>query len=220
MTDAELYAKRGEDYHCEGKFVEAEANFLKALELEPDNLIYNINYGNNLQWQGDYEKAIVYQSRAIEIKPDYPEAYYCLGVTYAEMGDDENAKVNYEEAARLDPCNEHYTKLLERVDVALLLGVEFLNKRLSEDELAPLYNSISDCRQNLHDKYGIELPQVRICGNDYIIKKYNMEDNEALIRYNGKIKWRGQVDFNSPTKCFKEIIKSLYNVLLSNRIKD
>jgi len=63
------------------------------------------HYNQGLQWQKDrqYAKAIEAYRQAVQLKPDFPEAYNNLGYTYRMAGDFDNAIAAYQEALRLKP---------------------------------------------------------------------------------------------------------------------
>ena len=69
--------------------------------------------------QGFYSKAIEEFQKAIEVGPDFIEAYQCLGDTFFRMGQLNKAKEAYERVRQLDPNN---------MNVLENLGVIFANR--------------------------------------------------------------------------------------------
>ena len=53
--------------------------------------------------QGDYRGAIADYDRAIELRPDYAEAYYLRGSAKMGLGDYRGAIADYDRAIELDP---------------------------------------------------------------------------------------------------------------------
>jgi serine phosphatase RsbU (regulator of sigma subunit)/anti-sigma regulatory factor (Ser/Thr protein kinase)/tetratricopeptide (TPR) repeat protein/transposase len=69
--------------------------------------------------QGQYKKAINEFKKAMELDPNYIEAYQCLGDTFFRLGQLENAMQAYEKVRKLDPDN---------LNVLENLGVIFANR--------------------------------------------------------------------------------------------
>ena len=61
------------------------------------------NSGCALDIDGDYEGAISYFNKAIELDPNYPEPYYNRGVAKSRMGNYEDAIVDFTKALELNP---------------------------------------------------------------------------------------------------------------------
>ena len=53
--------------------------------------------------EGDYRGAIADYSRAIELNPDYANAYYNRGIAKSKLGDHDGAEADRNRAAELDP---------------------------------------------------------------------------------------------------------------------
>ena len=56
--------------------------------------------------RGDYEKAIADFSKAIELDPNYADAYYYRGEVYKDRGELQRAKDDYKRAGELNPAYE------------------------------------------------------------------------------------------------------------------
>ena len=50
-----------------------------------------------------YEKAVVHYTEAIELKPDFLDAYANLGIVYHDMGEFHKTLENYDAAIELNP---------------------------------------------------------------------------------------------------------------------
>ena len=96
---------RAEAHYTRGKalFHAVERNFHKALEdyartidLEPGNAVPERS-------EGAYDKAIAELSRAIRLRPDYPEAYSVRGYAHFHARRYAEAIEDYSRAIRLDP---------------------------------------------------------------------------------------------------------------------
>jgi len=53
--------------------------------------------------RGDYSSGVSHLSRAISLRPAFPEAYYYRGCAYERQGDTNRAIADYSEAIRLNP---------------------------------------------------------------------------------------------------------------------
>ena len=104
-----------------GRYPESTNNYLKALaiaeKLKNNRLLFNIydNLGNLSSDQGEFDKALIYYSKALKINPDpggkrYIQTFNNIGTVYAEKGDLDSAlkcfSIVYANAkANNDPIN-------------------------------------------------------------------------------------------------------------------
>ncbi|MCK9398791.1 MAG: tetratricopeptide repeat protein [Bacteroidales bacterium] len=92
---------------------EKEAIYLQALSALPQShQLYN-NLAFWLDEWGRYDEAISSFRKAVEIKPDYHEAWYNMGISYSKKGDIQNARICYAEAYNLNPNDPDYKKKLD-----------------------------------------------------------------------------------------------------------
>ncbi|UCE08268.1 MAG: tetratricopeptide repeat protein, partial [bacterium] len=73
------------------------------IENYPNEPTTYLNRGIVYEYRGEYEKAIVYFTRAVEINPNYAEAYNRRANIYVGMKDYDKAIFDYNEALRLEP---------------------------------------------------------------------------------------------------------------------
>jgi Flp pilus assembly protein TadD len=104
--EAKVAAQMNIGYAClkTGKFDSAEKAYRAALALDPDSpaVIYNLAIA--LKMEDRLEASQVELRRAINLKPDFAEAYYSLGIiTLKQSGDLEGAMAALNEAIHLDP---------------------------------------------------------------------------------------------------------------------
>jgi tetratricopeptide (TPR) repeat protein len=86
-----------------GQFAEANAHYLKALELRPaDHMAYN-NLGLNSARQGNAAEAVQYFTKALEIFPRYALAHFNLGRVLASQGNLDQAISHFSKTIELDP---------------------------------------------------------------------------------------------------------------------
>lgn len=91
------------------KFENAEELFKKSLRINNNPIIYN-NFGNLLLAMGKNEEAIQYFQKAIQLKPNYFEAYSNLGVAYAKLSQASLAKEYFLKSIQINPffAEGHY----------------------------------------------------------------------------------------------------------------
>jgi tetratricopeptide (TPR) repeat protein/glycosyltransferase involved in cell wall biosynthesis len=134
---APIYNNLGYTLQQQGKWSEAIASYQKALEIEPNCTEADVNWGNALHAQGklspdkqlhyaklnhelgvarerarDLKNAVAYYRQAINLKPDFGEAYCNLGVTLQQQGELEAAIGCYQRALEHNPnYGDVYLKL-------------------------------------------------------------------------------------------------------------
>ncbi len=84
---------------------------------EPDLAMY----ARGMQYfsKKDYTTALTLLTQAAEAKPNVPQIFAGLGMTYEALGDLQNAKSNYEKAVALDPNNFTASAGLQRVEALM-----------------------------------------------------------------------------------------------------
>ncbi|MHB1426482.1 MAG: tetratricopeptide repeat protein, partial [Gemmataceae bacterium] len=87
----------------QGKPVEAEAAFRKAIALKPDDAYAHYNLGVALSAQGKPAEAEAARRKAIVLKPDFAKAYYGLGIDLKAQGKHAEAEAAYRKAIALKP---------------------------------------------------------------------------------------------------------------------
>jgi GlpG protein len=65
---------------------------------------------------GEYDRAIGYYSRAIELEPNGAWGYYNRGISYLAAGDPQNARTDFAKASKLDPKIEIPDELDAKTD--------------------------------------------------------------------------------------------------------
>jgi tetratricopeptide (TPR) repeat protein len=94
-------------YHEEGKSLEAEASFIKAIELNPENDQAHIELGQLYQVRGKYSEAEAAFQRALEINPKNDRAYVDLAWLYATRGRDKRQIEDFFwKAIEINPKND------------------------------------------------------------------------------------------------------------------
>ena len=100
---ANQYFLRGNAYLDTGDFAEASRDYSTALELDPENPVYNNNLGLSLRYMEQFDAAIEAYDRAIELDHEYRDAYTNRGVALADKGHLEMAVKDFGRAIAIDP---------------------------------------------------------------------------------------------------------------------
>lgn len=112
----------GERYLARNDTSKALEQFLKAQKMYPDDPYLQYDLALTYDMKGALDKAEHHLKEAIELKPDYSDAYNYLGFVYYRQG-------------RVDEAIEAYHKALENLlylnpqDAHLNLGVAYLSRK-------------------------------------------------------------------------------------------
>ena len=108
----------------QGKLHEAELIYKELVGAGSDSHIVHGNLGALLKMKGDTQNAITCFNKAIQIKPNYPEAHYNLGIALKEQGDLTAAIASYNTALQLKP---NYPEAHWNSSLTMLLGGDYKN---------------------------------------------------------------------------------------------
>ncbi|MEG4403688.1 tetratricopeptide repeat protein [Microcoleus sp. MON2_D5] len=100
--DIEVYIQGAEAFYTQRKFEQAAAACQRVIQAKPDARAYKI-WGNARQAQGKVEEAKNCYAKAIELDPDFAEAYTNLGTLYAQEQQWQSAIAFYQKAIGLQP---------------------------------------------------------------------------------------------------------------------
>ncbi|PIR61743.1 MAG: hypothetical protein COU66_02150 [Candidatus Pacebacteria bacterium CG10_big_fil_rev_8_21_14_0_10_44_11] len=90
--------------------------YVQAIQNDPTNPNLRISVGGIFLGQKKYQDALSLFNQAIQIKPDYPNAYYNAGFALKELGGLAEAKQAYEKVLTLiDSNSEDYTTVSKEV---------------------------------------------------------------------------------------------------------
>lgn len=102
IDDIEVYIQGAEAFYSQRKFEQAAVACQRVIKVKPDARAYKI-CGNARQAQGKVEEAKNWYAKAIEIDPDFAEAYTNLGTLYAQEQQWQPAIACYQKAIALQP---------------------------------------------------------------------------------------------------------------------
>ena len=170
----------------------------KAYNKETDVLsaVDWFNKGYNAQLNKEYDKAISFYLRVIELNPDYAKAYNNLGVAYKNQGNTTKAIQLYEKAIELNPdyADAYYNLGVAYKDQGnLIKAIQNYEKAIALDpDDAKAYNNLGIAYYDqgnatkaiqLWEK-AIELdPDDAKAYNNLGIAYHNSNFNKALIHY-------------------------------------
>ena len=116
LTACSASFQSGDSLYREGKHAEAVKILEDYVSDNPQDALghYTLADSLYLKYSDDYEKnrsntddlnlSLVHFSKAIELKPDYAEAYSQRGVVRLVLGDEAGAKEDYEKAIQANPA--------------------------------------------------------------------------------------------------------------------
>ncbi|NPB05016.1 MAG: tetratricopeptide repeat protein [Aquificae bacterium] len=119
---AEFFYKLGLAAMAEGNYAKAIANFKRATEVNPSDPVLWKSLGDAYRSAKFYQKAEEALLKAVELKPDYGEALFSLGLLYEEWGKLDEALKWYQKAAALDTFDERYAAYYRLAQVYKKLG--------------------------------------------------------------------------------------------------
>ncbi len=104
--DASAYLRRGYSLLNQGDFAKALGEFDRAITSDPHDELAYIAYlvrGLIDRTLENYENALIDFDRAIELRPDHPEAYLLRGQVHDFLDEHEEAVADYTKAIELKP---------------------------------------------------------------------------------------------------------------------
>ncbi len=112
------YVKLGDAYIQKARetgdtayYSKAEEALGKALEINPSDYSTVVYLGLVSSSEHDFQKALNFGKKAIELKPEDSYAYGLLGDAYIELGQYEDAKKAYETMVSLGPGLDSYSRI-------------------------------------------------------------------------------------------------------------
>jgi len=100
---ARPYNNRGLGFYAQGRFIQAIADYQKAIAINPEYANAYDNLGVVYVRQGKFAQAIKEYSRAIALNPDWAQGYNNRGAALFHQGDLTQALADYNKAIALNP---------------------------------------------------------------------------------------------------------------------
>ncbi|NVB77845.1 MAG: tetratricopeptide repeat protein, partial [Kofleriaceae bacterium] len=102
---ADFFANLGQQRLASNDTTGAAANFSKALEIDPKNVVSTIGMGEIALRQGLFGDAIAHLKKAVKLAPKSSRVFTLLGEAYLNSGNNSVAADNFKKALQLDPEN-------------------------------------------------------------------------------------------------------------------
>jgi tetratricopeptide (TPR) repeat protein len=129
--DAKLYLRRGELYRIHREWQKAEADYKKALELDPELLTVRYCLGRMHLEAGRPEKARGFLDVYLKARPNDPAANAARGRALAEMGKYLAAVADLDRAIAHSPGDHNMPELyLERARALVAAGPKYLDRAI------------------------------------------------------------------------------------------
>jgi tetratricopeptide (TPR) repeat protein len=140
------YNKTGLSLMKAGKYEAAAKQFMKVLDINPNDDVAHDNLGSAFRGMGKTKEAIEEFEKAKSINPENETTHNNLGAAHYDLGQFDDAVVEFKEALRINPKNDF---------ARLNLGITYADMGHTDDaikELEKLPNS-SDAHTHLGDIY-------------------------------------------------------------------
>jgi tetratricopeptide (TPR) repeat protein len=111
---------------------EAKKEFEIAKRLSPDYPLPYHNLAMAYYMEGNYQKAITLDLKALEKKPDYQEAIYQIAKSYGELNQWENARIYLEKLIASAPASSYLPAYLDLLEAYLQRGDKEKASELAE----------------------------------------------------------------------------------------
>lgn len=110
-NDVDAYIERGELKGAMDQRAEAEASFLRAVDLKPNYWKAHEALAGFYYRTERYQKAIQAYATVTRLAPDLATAWSGAGAAYWMLGDVDQARVAYDRSLALNPSRQAYTNL-------------------------------------------------------------------------------------------------------------
>ncbi len=135
---ADAFLARGNLHEDAGDLSAAQADYAKAVELEPENDTAHFHLGTVQEALGLFEESLRSYEAAIRLNPEHDDAYNNRGRVLEELGRYEEAIDSFTASIRIDPADpapyynrgtvrltlDDFAKALEDFEKAITLGLK------------------------------------------------------------------------------------------------
>ena len=112
--DAEAIAREADELAHDGRFIDAEQRYRRAIEISPRFADIRCKHGQSLLHLDEIEQAIAEFREAISINERYADGYALLGVSLRRAGQEGDAMIAFRKALEIDPAHGVAQQEVER----------------------------------------------------------------------------------------------------------
>lgn len=102
-------------FGVQGAYEQAEDAYIKAVNLNPKNPLLMLTLGVLEYNNKNYEGAVTILENAVILKPTYSDAKYFLGLTYYNLGRNDDAIAQFEDVSTLNPDSDEVKTILKNL---------------------------------------------------------------------------------------------------------
>lgn len=115
-SQAEEHFKKGLEAYYSRRYEIAAAEFKQSIAANPQSPVAYSNLGYVYYDMNMLERSYEYQKKAVEIDPNYANAYYGLALIHCEWGDKKSAVQYWKEYLRIEPTGYFSRRAAEAID--------------------------------------------------------------------------------------------------------
>lgn len=202
---SQQHVETGQWYHILGRYIDAEAEFKKAIALNPNNTIaYGYLIWTYNDW-GHLEQAEALFKQAIRVNPNNFEAYFWMGIAYRIHGEYGLAVDCFKKAMEISPQHESpyvelYPIYMQRKEYNR--AEELLKKAISSNaKTARIYGALSSLYRQM-EEYSLS--------NEYAVKAEELSYYKASTVNNYKQLWKILEEKNIRLVCVQYPMRKLW----------
>ncbi len=137
--DEDLYDRRAQIYYEIGEYAQGDKDYQKMLSLNPGNYRALMGLGRNAKVQKQYEQAVKYFDKAIQLYPDYASGYSFRADALTQQGKFQNALHDVIEASKINKDTKAFYTIQELADTIYQPVVARLTKQTLKEPNNPYW---------------------------------------------------------------------------------
>ena len=163
--DTDVHCQKGICLDILGKYEEAQKEYEKALECDPQNVesIFRIAYNYDLHGQDDM--ALQFYRKCLEIKPVHVKALMNLGVLYEDTGQYAMAVKCFRSVLASDPNNERARLFLDDAKASLEMYIDEEVAKTDDRKTKVLEIPITDFELSVRSRNCLEKMKIQVIGD-------------------------------------------------------
>lgn len=184
--DSIIIYNQGVAFHNQQKYEQASQKYLQVLKIQPDFSEAKKNLGKayrGISYQyyskGDYNNAVIYAKKALEINNNELEAYYIIADSYKSLEDYENAIAIYNKLLAMRPNDD-----------SILNSLAYIYIKTNQNEKA----------QDIYKKILLINPNDKIAQQNIKYVNYKQTDKKLTQSLNNL-----QITEHAPKKVYRRI---------------